>query len=245
MPDVTRQPGGSPAERPDKPLDADREGAPTAPDPVPAAGADHTAGARPETTPGLHTENPAPTGAARTAASETSTGKGTGIAADPHTVTEPHTGADPRTGADTGLGGTHPRTDTDTGTGLGTHTGAKTPGAAGTTAAGATGAASTATGAATSASPTAAKPDALVPHDELDKLGQRLHHAVAGFIDTPRESVEEADRVLEELATRVTDALTHRRRTLRTSWHEKGEDTEQLRLALKDYRELADRLTHL
>jgi hypothetical protein len=75
---------------------------------------------------------------------------------------------------------------------------------------------------------------------------------VAGFIDAPRDSVEEADRVLEEVAARFTDAVTHRRRTLRTSWQETGPDsgapspdTEQLRLALRDYRELADRLMRL
>lgn len=91
----------------------------------------------------------------------------------------------------------------------------------------------------------------LLPHDECDKLALQLQHAVAGFVDEPRNAVEEADHVMEEVASRVTDALTQRRRTLRTSWQE-GEnkqgnagDTEQLRLALRDYRELADRLLHL
>ncbi|WP_412080477.1 hypothetical protein [Streptomyces sp. SCL15-6] len=90
-----------------------------------------------------------------------------------------------------------------------------------------------------------------MPHEECDRLGQRLQHAVAEFVDAPRASVEEADRVLEELAARFTDAVANRRRTLRTSW-QAGEqtratstDTEQLRLALRDYRELADRLMHV
>lgn len=91
----------------------------------------------------------------------------------------------------------------------------------------------------------------LLPHDECDKLQLQLQHAVAGFVDGPRNAVEEADHVMEELASRVTDALTNRRRTLRTSWqdgedkHGNAGDTEQLRLALRDYRELADRLLHL
>ena len=108
--------------------------------------------------------------------------------------------------------------------------------------------------------PAAAAPDTaahdtagtLLAHDENDKLGQRLHHAVAGFVDAPRASVEEADRVLEELAARLADAVTHRRHTLRRSWQDTGEDgrapstdTEQLRLALRDYRELADRMMRL
>ncbi|WP_063768286.1 hypothetical protein [Streptomyces griseus] len=91
----------------------------------------------------------------------------------------------------------------------------------------------------------------LLSHDEADKLALQLHHAVAGFVDGPRAAVEEADHVLEEVAARFTEAVTRRRRTLRGAWQsaEAGEDkpvtstdTEQLRLALRDYRELAERL---
>ncbi|MEW2612309.1 hypothetical protein AB0937_19340 [Streptomyces sp. NPDC047880] len=94
----------------------------------------------------------------------------------------------------------------------------------------------------------------LLAHEECDKFGGRLQHAVAGFVDGPRAAVEEADHVLEEIAARFAEAVTQRRRTLRHSWQsvEGGEsrsvssaDTEQLRLALKDYRELAERLLHV
>ncbi|MFF0672271.1 hypothetical protein ACFYVE_29070 [Streptomyces tendae] len=92
----------------------------------------------------------------------------------------------------------------------------------------------------------------LLAAGESDRLGRRLHHAVTGFVDAPQASVEEADRVLEEISARFTDAVAHRRRTLRSSWQEAGPDggapstdTEQLRLALRDYRELADRLMRL
>lgn len=92
---------------------------------------------------------------------------------------------------------------------------------------------------------------ALLPHDESDKLTTRLHHAVGGFVDEPRSAVEEADHVLEEVTARFTDAMTQRRRTLRATW-QTGEgdrgpatDTEQLRLALRDYRELTERLLRL
>jgi hypothetical protein len=88
----------------------------------------------------------------------------------------------------------------------------------------------------------------LLPQDECDKLELRLHQAVSGFVDGPREAVEEADHVVEEIAGRFAEAVTRRRRTLRMSWQD-GErteatrpDTEQLRLALRDYRELAERL---
>ncbi|MFD8150198.1 hypothetical protein ACFV28_05515 [Streptomyces sp. NPDC059720] len=94
----------------------------------------------------------------------------------------------------------------------------------------------------------------LFPHDASDKLGERLRHAVAGFVDGPRASVEEADQLLEEITARFTEVVTERRRSLRRSWQtaESGRDksvsaadTEQLRLALKDYRELAERLLHV
>ncbi|MEU0677496.1 hypothetical protein ABZ330_32285 [Streptomyces sp. NPDC006172] len=102
----------------------------------------------------------------------------------------------------------------------------------------------------------------LLPNEECDELASRLHHAVAGFVDRPRDAVEEADHVLEELAARFTDAVNSRRRTLRGAWQlaeggtahggRKGDadaatavDTEQLRLALRDYRELTERLLHV
>ncbi|MET9500495.1 hypothetical protein ABZY42_01925 [Streptomyces sp. NPDC006622] len=99
-----------------------------------------------------------------------------------------------------------------------------------------------------------AEGSSLLPHDECDKLSSRMRHAVAGFVDRPRDSVEEADQVLEDLATRFTEAVNDRRRTLRGSWQladgkknpaAATADTEQLRLALRDYRELTDRLLHL
>ncbi|MFC9638391.1 hypothetical protein ACFTZF_07550 [Streptomyces mirabilis] len=90
---------------------------------------------------------------------------------------------------------------------------------------------------------------ALLSHDECDKYALRMQHAVGGFVDGPRASVEEADHVLEELTTEFTDAMTRRRRNLRTTWQAAGEsdtaDTEKLRLALRDYREVTERLLHL
>ncbi|MET8243193.1 hypothetical protein ABZV31_01405 [Streptomyces sp. NPDC005202] len=130
------------------------------------------------------------------------------------------TGRDPVVGHGTALGG-------DTAPGRRTDAGGGSPAPAGDRA---------------SASP-------LLQHDECDKFGARLREAVTGFVDGPRDAVEEADRVVEELASRFADAVTRRRRTLRASWQTADDgrsaataDTEQLRLVLRDYRELADRL---
>ncbi|MFF6801304.1 hypothetical protein [Streptomyces sp. NPDC012616] len=102
----------------------------------------------------------------------------------------------------------------------------------------------------------------LLPDEECDRIATRLRHAVVGFVDGPRDAVVEADEVLEELAGRLTEAVDRRRSTLRGSWQQEGGgkthggkdrgptaatavDTEQLRLALRDYRELTERLLHL
>ncbi|MCF3119717.1 hypothetical protein IPZ68_08340 [Streptomyces arenae] len=95
----------------------------------------------------------------------------------------------------------------------------------------------------------------LFPPAERDKLALRLQNAVNAFVDGPRGAVEDADRVLEETITGLSQTLTERRRTLRTSWQHApaGEstgttdsaDTEQLRLALRDYRETAESLLRL
>ncbi|MFF8538600.1 hypothetical protein ACF07B_42580 [Streptomyces sp. NPDC015532] len=97
----------------------------------------------------------------------------------------------------------------------------------------------------------AGRDERMLPLDEHDKFSLRMRHAVGGFVDGPQAAVEEADHVLEELAGRFTEAVTRRRRDLRTSWKSGGEgkatdpDTEQLRLALRDYREMTERLLRL
>ncbi|MGW0576582.1 hypothetical protein ACWD25_11555 [Streptomyces sp. NPDC002920] len=156
------------------------------------------------------------------------------------------TGSDTDTGTGTGTGtsaarGSDTRSTTGTGTGTGTRSTTGTGTGSGTTAG------------------TDVKGSALVSRDECDKLAARMEHAVVGFVDGPRDAVTEADRVLEELATRVTEAMNSRRRSLRGSWQQSADngdtstrnidasntDTEQLRLALRDYRELTERLLHV
>ncbi|MFD8272941.1 hypothetical protein [Streptomyces flaveolus] len=228
MSDVTRQPGGNPAERDTQTPDARGE---TALGTGPASGTQAGHGAGPAG--GI---DPAP-GARADQGAGIRAGRDAGIGADHGTGPAPGaTTPVPGAGADHGTG---TRDDVSPGlrtgaTGPGTRTGTGNDTGADTRAEGAAGT------------------HGLLPHEECDRLGQRLQHAVAEFVDAPRASVEEADRVLEELAARFTDAVAHRRRTLRTSWQETGEqtratstDTEQLRLALRDYRELADRLMHV
>ncbi|MFC3576620.1 hypothetical protein ACFOZ0_25720 [Streptomyces yaanensis] len=91
----------------------------------------------------------------------------------------------------------------------------------------------------------------LLPREEYDKYELRLQHAVGDFVDEPRHAVEEVDQVVEEVATLVNEAVAARRRTLKAAWQTTGEeahataDTEQLRLALRDYRATAERLLNM
>ncbi|GAA2732712.1 hypothetical protein [Streptomyces nogalater] len=91
----------------------------------------------------------------------------------------------------------------------------------------------------------------LLAREEVQEWERRMREAVGGFVEQPKGAVERADRTLEEIAARFSEAVKRRRRTLRMSWEgteERGPgaetDTEQLRLALRDYRELAERLLH-
>ncbi|WP_369243667.1 hypothetical protein [Streptomyces sp. R41] len=87
----------------------------------------------------------------------------------------------------------------------------------------------------------------LLPQGEHDKLTLRLQQALNTFVDSPRQAVEEADSVFDEVATHFTSTLTEQRRVLRSGWQDQETDTqtEELRLALRSYREITERLLHM
>ncbi|MEU6050195.1 hypothetical protein ABZ829_07080 [Streptomyces xanthochromogenes] len=88
---------------------------------------------------------------------------------------------------------------------------------------------------------------AVLPPHEREKLQLRLHHAVGGFVDEPRAAVEEAASAVDALTERIIETLGQRRGTLRASWQDAsgGSATEDLRMALREYRRLAERLLSL
>ncbi|MFC8245707.1 hypothetical protein [Streptomyces chartreusis] len=87
-------------------------------------------------------------------------------------------------------------------------------------------------------------PEPLLPSDERDKITRRLGHAVNTFAETPREALEEAESAFDEATDALVDALAERRRVLRAGWQDQDPDTQsaELRLALREYRELTGRL---
>lgn len=92
----------------------------------------------------------------------------------------------------------------------------------------------------------------LLAPAERDELGERLHHATGRFVDDPPGAVDDACAVLGDLGERVAALLAERRDTCRDlSRRARGAEgaenaeTERLRLALRDSRDLAERLLKL
>ncbi|MEU3984889.1 hypothetical protein AB0F77_33310 [Streptomyces sp. NPDC026672] len=90
-------------------------------------------------------------------------------------------------------------------------------------------------------------PEPLLPPGERDEIARRLGHAVNTFADTPREALEEAADALDEAAAQLANALSEMRRVLRADWQGRDPETDsaELRGALRQYRELTQRLLRM
>ncbi|MDT9697498.1 hypothetical protein [Streptomyces sp. P17] len=90
-------------------------------------------------------------------------------------------------------------------------------------------------------------PEPLVPPDERERIVQRLGRALNTFPDTPRESLEEAEGAFDDAIAQLMEALAEQRRTLREGWQDQDPETHsaELHLALRQYREITQRLLRL
>ncbi|MGF0173366.1 hypothetical protein ACQF36_23515 [Streptomyces sp. Marseille-Q5077] len=90
-------------------------------------------------------------------------------------------------------------------------------------------------------------PEPLLPSDEQDRIVQSLRHALNTFADTPREALEEAESAYDEATVQLVNALAERRRLLRAGWQyqDPQAQSDELRLALRQYREIIQRLLHI
>jgi hypothetical protein len=89
----------------------------------------------------------------------------------------------------------------------------------------------------------AGPPAALLGGLDTEGNRSRFLDIQAGFVDEPRQAVEEAGRFTEELVQQVIDALQAQRGQLHAPVDEGS--TEDLRLALRSYRQFVDRLLGL
>jgi hypothetical protein len=83
----------------------------------------------------------------------------------------------------------------------------------------------------------------LLPRDQADGLTSRWTQIQAGFVDEPRQSVEQADALVADVMQRLAAGFAVERKRLESQW-ETGDDvsTEDLRVALTRYRSFFERL---
>ena len=88
-----------------------------------------------------------------------------------------------------------------------------------------------------------ATPPALLGSLDTGDIRTRFLDIQAGFVDEPRQAVEEAGRFVDDLLRQVADALKGQRGQLAGATDEAS--TEDLRLAMRAYRQFVDRLLGL
>ena len=83
----------------------------------------------------------------------------------------------------------------------------------------------------------------LFPNEELVGYRTQWESIQTGFVDQPRAAVEQADALVSQVVTRLTEVFTRERSTLEGQWS-KGDNvsTEDLRIALTRYRAFFHRL---
>jgi hypothetical protein len=83
----------------------------------------------------------------------------------------------------------------------------------------------------------------LLSRDDNDGFQSRWETIQTGFVDEPRQTVEQADELVAEVMKRLAEGFASERERLEQQWG-RGEDvsTEDLRIALQRYRSFFQRL---
>jgi hypothetical protein len=83
----------------------------------------------------------------------------------------------------------------------------------------------------------------LLPRDENTEFQSRWETIQTGFVDEPRQTVEQADELVAQVMKRLAEGFAQERDRLEQQWG-RGEDvsTEDLRIALQRYRSFFQRL---
>jgi len=90
------------------------------------------------------------------------------------------------------------------------------------------------------------KPMPLFSESEMGEFRSQWSKVQTGFVDEPRRTVKEADRLVAAVMQRLAEGFANERSALERQW-ESGDNvsTEDLRLALQRYRSFFDRLLKL
>jgi len=83
----------------------------------------------------------------------------------------------------------------------------------------------------------------LFSDEAASSLRERWTDIQAGFVDEPRNAVEQADALVAEVMKRLAEGFSTERQALEQQWSSGGDaSTEDLRMALRRYRSFFDRL---
>jgi len=90
------------------------------------------------------------------------------------------------------------------------------------------------------------KPIPLFSESEMGDFRSQWSKVQTGFVDEPRRTVEEADKLVAAVMQRLAEGFANERSDLEKQW-ESGDNvsTEDLRVALQRYRSFFDRLLKL
>lgn len=87
------------------------------------------------------------------------------------------------------------------------------------------------------------KPTPLFVAGDADGYRTRWSAIQTGFVDEPRQSVEQADALVAEVVKRLAEVFADERGRLETAWERKEQvSTEDLRQAMRRYRSFFERL---
>ena len=86
----------------------------------------------------------------------------------------------------------------------------------------------------------------LFSESEMGEFRSRWSDVQTGFVDEPRRTVEDADKLVASVMQRLAEGFANERSGLEKQW-DQGDDvsTEDLRVALQRYRSFFDRLLKL
>ena len=77
----------------------------------------------------------------------------------------------------------------------------------------------------------------LIEPRRAEDFGLRWQRVQTEFVDDPRAAVSEADRLVQDVMSAITDQLSEGRRRLEQTWDRSGDDdTEAMRQAMQAYR---------
>jgi hypothetical protein len=90
------------------------------------------------------------------------------------------------------------------------------------------------------------KPMPLFSESEMEDFRSQWGKVQTGFVDEPRRTVEDADKLVAAVMQRLAEGFANERSGLEKQW-DRGDNvsTEDLRVALQRYRSFFDRLLKL